>query len=440
MENTVVGVYDSYAQAQNAMNELLSAGFSRSDVQLSPDADGMTTSDSTASTDSSSGGIGGFFRSLFGMDEHHEHRDIYSEAVRRGSCVLSVNAASEEQRDRATEIMNRFDPVDIDERSSHWRSQGWSRYDESAPMYTDSEIEKDRAMYGQSRAPSIGQAMSDMSASDSVSASRTDWSADTTRTGAAGAAGAAGSAMSGSSMPHHDSGMGDRTLTGTQADGTRIPVIEEELQVGKREVQRGGVRVYQRVRETPVSESVQLREEHVKVERHPVDQPASMADLDAIKAGAVEMRETAEEAVVSKTARVVEEVVVGKETTQRTEDINDTVRRTDVEVEQLGTHAGARTDMMSDYRDTGMTADDSDYRTHWQTAYGQSGSRYEDYDAAYRYGSTMAGNERYKDYRWEDAEPGMRREWETNHPESAWEKVKDAVRYGAERVSGRGQR
>jgi len=443
MENTVVGVYDSYAQAQNAMNDLLSAGFSRSDVQLSPDADGMTTSDSAGSTGGGSS-IGSFFRSLFGMEEQHEHRDIYAEAVRRGSCVLSVDAASEEQRDRATEIMNRYDPVDIDERSSHWKSQGWNRYDESSPMLTDSEIEKDRALYGQSRVPSIGEAMSDMSGADSVSSSPTDRTGNAAAAGAAAAGTAATGASlagsTGSSMPQRDQSMTDRTLAGAQTDSTRIPVVEEELQVGKREVQRGGVRVYQRMRETPVSESVQLREEHVKVERHPVDQPASVADLDAIKEGAVELRETAEEAVVSKTARVVEEVVVGKETTERTADIHDTVRRTDVEVEQLGAHAGARSGMMSDYRDTSMTADDSDYRTHWQNAYGQSGSRYEDYDAAYRYGSTMAGTERFRNYQWEDAEPGMRREWETNHPESAWDKVKDAVRYGAERVSGRGQR
>ncbi|PCO26291.1 DUF2382 domain-containing protein, partial [Morganella morganii] len=58
-------------------------------------------------------------------------------------------------------------------------------------------------------------------------------------------------------------------------------------------------RVYQRIRETPVSESVTLREEHVRVERHPVDQPASEADLSAIKEGAVEMRETAERTRIS---------------------------------------------------------------------------------------------------------------------------------------------
>ena len=105
-----------------------------------------------------------------------------------------------------------------------------------------------------------------------------------------------------------------------------------------------------------------------------------------------------------------------------------------IEVEQLGASGATRN---ADFSDTMATSDDSDYRTHWQRAYGTSGGRYEDYDAAYRYGSTMAGGERYKNYRWEDAEPEMRRNWESSHPESAWDKVKDAVRYGAEKVTGR---
>jgi stress response protein YsnF len=47
------------------------------------------------------------------------------------------------------------------------------------------------------------------------------------------------------------------------------------------------------------------------------------------------VRETAEEPVVAKTARVIEEVVVGKESTTRTETVNDTVRGTKVEVERV---------------------------------------------------------------------------------------------------------
>lgn len=398
MENTVVGVYDSYAQAQNAMNELLSSGFSRSDIQLNPESD--TSMQTTARTDTkeSGSGIGNFFRSLFGMDDDddRQHGDIYSEAVRRGSCVLTVHADSDDQRDRATDIMNRYDPIDINERTDQWRSQGWSGYDESAPIYTTSDIEKERSQYAQGRTGSMNM----------QSGTQSDLQSDTRMT---------------------------QDTTGT----TRIPVVEEELRVGKRVVQRGGVRIFQHMTEKPVHESVQLREEHVKVERHAVDEPATEADMAAFKEGSMELRETAEEAVVSKTAHVVEEVMVGKEVEQRTEEINDTVRRTDVEVEQLG---ASDTSRRSDFADTTTSMDDSDYRTHWQSAYGTSGGRYEDYDAAYRYGSTMAGSERYKNYQWTDVEPQLRSDWETTHPESTWDKVKDAVRYGAERVSGRQQR
>lgn len=379
MENTVVGVYDSYAQAQNAMNDLLASGFSRSDVQLSPESERSTTT--TTSSESTGSGIGHFFRSLFGMEDEREHSDVYSEAVRRGSCVLTVTAASEDQRERAADIMNRYDPVDIDERASHWRTQGWSGYDESAPMLSDTEIADERSRYMATR------------------------STDTSAT------------------------------AGTTGE-TRIPIVEEDIKIGKRVVQRGGVRIHQRVTETPVQESVNLQQEHVKVERHAVDQPATEADLAAFKEGTVELRESAEEPVVSKTARVVEEVVVGKEVTQETANVNDSVRRTDVEVEQLN---AADTSRRGDYATSATTSniDDTDFRKHWQSAYGTSGGRYEDYDAAYRYGSTMAGTERFKNYRWEDAEPVMRSDWESNHPESAWEKVKDAVRYGAEKVTGR---
>jgi len=129
--------------------------------------------------------------------------------------------------------------------------------------------------------------------------------------------------------------LGASAGTARTTDDVAIPVVEEELQVGKREVSRGGVRVYSHVAERPVEENVQLREERVRVQRNPVNRPASEADFQAFKEGTVELTETAEEAVVSKQARVVEEVVVGKDVTERTETIRDSVRRTDVEVEEI---------------------------------------------------------------------------------------------------------
>jgi uncharacterized protein (TIGR02271 family) len=111
-----------------------------------------------------------------------------------------------------------------------------------------------------------------------------------------------------------------------------IPVTEEELAIGKREVGRGAVKVYSRVIETPVEEKVSLREEHVQVERRPVDRPISAGD-EAFQEKTIEVREMAEEPVVQKRARITEEVRVGKQATQREQTIRDKVKKTDVQVE-----------------------------------------------------------------------------------------------------------
>lgn len=113
-----------------------------------------------------------------------------------------------------------------------------------------------------------------------------------------------------------------------------IPVIEEELVVGKRAVDQGGVRVYRHVVEVPVEESVNLREEHVVMDRRPVNRAVSNTDA-AFEDRTIEMTETAEEAVVAKNARVVEEVLIGKTASQHVETIHDTVRKTEVDVEEI---------------------------------------------------------------------------------------------------------
>ena len=124
---------------------------------------------------------------------------------------------------------------------------------------------------------------------------------------------------------------------GNVVEEERIPLVQEELRVGKREVERGGARVRSYVEERPVSEQVTLREEHVHIERRPVDQTLSSADLsngDLLRERTVEMRERGEEAVIGKEARVTEEVVIQKTAEQHTENVQDTVRETKLEVEE----------------------------------------------------------------------------------------------------------
>ena len=120
-----------------------------------------------------------------------------------------------------------------------------------------------------------------------------------------------------------------------QVDEVKLDVVEEELDIGKREVEGGGVRVASRVDEVPVTEQVPLRQERLTVERRTVHRPATDAELAAFEEGTFEVRAYDEEAVVDKQAFVVEEIHIHKEVEGRTETIQETVRRMDVDVEEI---------------------------------------------------------------------------------------------------------
>jgi uncharacterized protein (TIGR02271 family) len=208
----------------------------------------------------------------------------------------------------------------------------------------------------------------------------------------------------------------------------KVPVVEEALQVGTRQVPRGGVRLYTRVTERPVEETVRLRDETVHVERRPADRPATEADVAAAKERTVEVTETDEEAVVRKQARVVEEVVVHKDMQEQTETVRDTVRRTEVEVEEIG--AGRARDAR------GFDAYDADFRGHYTTSLAGRGHPYERWSPGYRYGYELASDPRYAGRDWTALEPEARRDWEARH-QGTWEEFKDTIRHAWDTVRGR---
>ena len=195
---------------------------------------------------------GGLIGGLTNLGVPEEEAHYYAEGVRRGGILVTVAAETDAQAGRAVEMMKRHGAVDIDERATEWKKQGW-----------------------QGRFEAGGEAA------------------------------------------------GERT----------IPVTEEQLAVGKREVSQGGVRIYSRVREQPVQQSVELQEERVDVQRRPVDRPAAAGDA-GFREQSFEMKESREEPVVEKRARVVEEVKVGKQKSQKKQTVQDTVRKTEVEVQR----------------------------------------------------------------------------------------------------------
>lgn len=131
---------------------------------------------------------------------------------------------------------------------------------------------------------------------------------------------------------------GASTARGTSPSAgsdTRIPIIEEKTNIGKRESEAGGVRLRSRIVERPVEENLRLREEHVTVERNPVNRAANEGDLQSFKEGEMQIRERTEVPIVNKEARVVEEIKVHKDTDVRNETIRSTERKTEVDVDKL---------------------------------------------------------------------------------------------------------
>lgn len=126
------------------------------------------------------------------------------------------------------------------------------------------------------------------------------------------------------------------------AESGSIPVVEEEMEIGKTQTGKGKVRVVSRTVETPVEEEVNLKEERATIKRRPVDRSAGPEDLEQHGEQSFEVEETAEKPVVSKSARVVEEIEVGKETSEKTQVVGDTVRHTEVDVERQQASPGGK--------------------------------------------------------------------------------------------------
>ena len=278
MSSTVTAMFDTRAEAEAARERLRAAGFD-TDVNIH-DKSSAGFNDNNYSTHQEHG-IWASVKHAFLPDED---RHTYEEGVRRGGNLLTVDVEDHKVDDVVRILENEAGSIDIDERSNQWRQSGW----------------------------------------------------DYAGAGAAGAAAGASTGLFGGGRATDTAGMADRDTMDRDTTGREevIPIVEEQLVVGKREVSRGGARVRSYVTETPVHEQVRLRNERVDVERRAVDLPLSAADGDAFRERTIDVTATGEEAVVGKSARVVEEVVVTKSAEEHVEDVADTVRRTDVEVDR----------------------------------------------------------------------------------------------------------
>lgn len=255
MTRTITAMYDTRQEAETARAQLAASGIDSGSIQIT----GQDGGGSQASS-SGSGSGGGFFQGLKDFFMPDDDRQAYSEGIRRGHYVLTVQA-EETRADEICRMLDTTGAVDFDARLDEWRTGGWTAQPQMATGQTQESI----------------------------------------------------------------------------------PVVEEQLRVGKREVERGGVRVRSYVAETPVQEQVSLREEHVEVERRPVNEAVRGADADNLfQERSIELSERGEEAVVAKEAVVREEIGIRKDVDQRVETISDTVRHTEVDIDDGRSRIGER--------------------------------------------------------------------------------------------------
>ncbi len=283
--HSLVAVYESRAHAERARDRLMQLGIPATDIRLSADL----------GTERGLQGEhrGGFWDWLFGDNIPEHDRSWYDTNLRGGRTALSVLVRDEAERGRISDVLEEFDPIDFDHGSE-------------APMPETGIAGREPPTMGSDMAEARAMSMA------AVSPAVTPQSPLTGATPPAGA---------------------DRGVS-SERDQV-IPVVKEELEVGKRASERRyRIRTY--VVERPVEEAVTLRDERVIIEHRPVAGERTVSGAELPQEREYEVIERHEEPVVSKQARRVEDVVVRKEADERTETVRDTVRETKVDVDKEG--------------------------------------------------------------------------------------------------------
>jgi len=403
MRHTLVAVFDNRSDAQNALDELLASGFSRTDASLSgADPTGQTdsvTGDNELLAGTHEEGFGAsikhFFTSLFGSDSN-EHAARYSDAVTRGHHVLTLTTDSEPEVERAADIIERFGPVDIDETHDQLAGGTAGARMASPGLQQSSSMSAQSAGTG-SRSGSPGSQQGSQQGTQSGSL---QYSADEDRNffgtqnindpvpeGTTYQEPQGAPMQSGGSL---DSNLGGNTLSGTQSSS------QNPATGTSRQSTLGG------------SQSGSLSQGGSTLQG-----TASIPGSDDTSLGG--------------TARMgTQSGSLQRETNQPGSQQRDLGSRGNVRVfsRDAGTTSGP-----------GSTYDD-DYRSHWDENYSSLGGNYDDYAPAYRYGNEMRRDAKYRDRDWDDVEKSLRSDWETHHPgASTWEKFKAAIRHGWDRIT-----
>ena len=187
---TVTGLYDNYDDARTVVSELEDEGISSSDISIvgrkgetneTYAAEGAATGAGVGAVVGGAGGLlaglgmlaipgvgpvvaagwlaatvagaaagavaggaaGGIIGSLTSAGVDADDAHVYAEGVRRGSTLVSVRV-EDDQAEVARSVVNNNSPVDVNARRATYREDGWERFDENSPDFTELARERDR--------------------------------------------------------------------------------------------------------------------------------------------------------------------------------------------------------------------------------------------------------------------------------------------------------
>jgi len=410
MRHTVIGLFNTYADAEAARDTLVQTGFARDTIDLQANAEpsvGSATEEVAGSGVLAN--IERFLSSLFASGSRAPETARYTEAVRRGAVLVVIDAASESHAELARNTLTRLGATDIGERPADWSAHtatesarehslldelGIGTVTTAAPRGAESGFSE---AAGRDTATSAGTGMG--------AAMGTGGTGTATWTSPPGATGTGLGTGASTSMP---AGNGTAAMaTGTPA--TPASSVSPPAASGSGAASHAAAAADPLYTAPPRSTDAEPFVPPPISERpatDPLNEP--MQDPLADDAG--------RSAIAAGSAPGSGAVM------QPSEMVSSAAHPT----------SGLTGQIPNEYLEY-----EEDFRTHYDEQYSADDSRYEDYVPAYRYGAEIGQDVRYRDRAWDDVEPEARRHWESTAADSStWERFKLAVRHGWERVTG----
>lgn len=408
MRHTVIGIFDTYDQAEVARSALLASGFASGDIELQAAPEPSSPADPSLApggmTHSDAGVLGNierFFSMLFGGRERPPEVEHYSEAVRRGAILVSVETDTEGRADLARETLAQQGAIDIDERAASWGTLN----DGVTTARTD---ERDHSLLdeigiGSGTAVPGGRPVNP--AADPLDPVR----AETARSRA---------------YPRTD--LNDPAVDPLADPVAPIDQLDPISPVARDVFAGGSDSTYRATGGDPMTSNTARRDTRETFTRYTPEEPVRVDDMYPVSANVYETPKTQADGWRPVTSSDP------LDETEASARADATVARSLSQTPPASPAARASTpDEYMEYED--------DFRTDYESKYAATGARYEEYEHAYRYGATAGTEERYRNRDWDDAmESDLQRDWQsrTPHGEDTWERFKLAVRHGWDRVTG----